>query len=129
MPMDLRGIGELPGNQRILAGGMEAGQKVSRKTWLLDFVPVVISSTEEIKRKVSIQLSPNPATSTVEIKNITKEKLQISIVNILGQTIFESELGQVEKQLIDCSQWKAGNYQIVVRKDNQIQWTEPLMKL
>lgn len=64
--MDLRGQGQISDNQLIIAGGMEEGQKVSDRTWLIDIGNVTGVKQESLD--FDFDVFPNPSADFFSIK-------------------------------------------------------------
>ena len=91
LPMDLRGIAEIDnqfGVKRIIAGGMEAGQTVSRKTLLLEeqFTP----GFNELDYQ-SILVYPNPVQEYLylDLSHLQTEIIALTIYDSKGRVVQE----------------------------------------
>lgn len=63
-----------------------------------------------------IVISPNPATTQFTIT--APHAQQLAIYNTYGQIILQKKFETTDTQVIDCSNWTAGTYIVVLRDDN-----------
>jgi len=117
MPMDLRSIGELSDNRRIIAGGMEAGQKVSDKTWLLNFVPIDYVNTKDISELELIEIFPNPTQSLISIKSPLVRADEIRVINMEGRIFLNTTF---EKSIFNIEEYPSGVYFLQLIKKGQV---------
>ncbi len=125
MPMDLRSLGELSDNKRIIAGGMESGQIVSNKTWLLDFNPIDYVQTNEVKTVELISLFPNPTTAQISFNIDTNQADEIRILDLEGKVQLQSMFSQ---NTISLSTLAAGMYIVQFFQKGQIVGTGKFIK-
>mgnify|MGYP005850688667 CR=1 FL=1 len=90
LPMDLRGIAPEPhlGYRQgtyYLAGGMEASQKVSRKTLRLQFSRISLSENET----AAFKLFPNPTSQNLQWQCSCSQKLKITLYSLAGVKVME----------------------------------------
>ncbi len=79
--MDLRGIATIAPDQFIIAGGMEANQKVSNKTYLLTYWDGFIAGIPEEHLVAPPTIYPSPANSFITIEEETPGQLSIYTIN------------------------------------------------
>jgi len=85
--MDFRGVATF-GCQMILVGGMDANQKVSKRTLKIDCNP---NSVQESAIQNSIRIWPNPASNTVNITGVEMNS-EITIYSVLGKVVLQQKL-------------------------------------
>jgi len=111
LPMDLRGIAEIDnsfGVKRIIAGGMEANQTVSRKTLLLEeqFTP----GFNEIDYQ-PLLVYPNPVQDNLylDLRNSNGKEIALTIFSSDGRVV--KEITQtIKNQSINVSDLRNGIY-------------------
>ncbi|NNC86622.1 MAG: T9SS type A sorting domain-containing protein, partial [Bacteroidia bacterium] len=118
LPMDLRGIAEIDnsfGVKRIIAGGMEAGQTVSRKTLLLEeqFTP----GFDEISYQ-SIFVYPNPVKAILylDLPILSTDNTIISIYNSEGRVVQNKV---INNSSLNVSELNSGIYFIRINSDDK----------
>ena len=88
VPMDLRSVAEISSFEKIIAGGMKAGQSVTNETLRVDFSGV--SDTENLDSESNyFTLYPNPteAEVTMTISQEVDLQLPVEFRNINGQLV------------------------------------------
>ena len=100
--MDFRGVATF-GCQMILVGGMDANQKVSKRTLKIDCNP---NSVQESVIQNSIRIWPNPASSTVKITGV-ENHTEITIYSVLGKVVLHQEMN---RNAINVSNFSNGLY-------------------
>lgn len=91
----------------------------------MDEVLVAVSGTGIFNEDLTVSalVYPNPAHSKVNISiEGFVEKGNLSIVNILGQKVYQEEIRFVDnlKHEIDVSRWQNGLYQLVIQTDYKV---------
>jgi hypothetical protein len=113
LPMDLRGIANISDTVRFLAGGMQSGQLVSKSTLrlilnpdsLMTNIPVV-----EYKNPVEFNISPNPATSAINIRLFnTRDVFGYSLYSLSGVCLKMGFINS-EESLVKIDNLKKGLY-------------------
>ena len=122
LPMDLRGIANFTDGSNsvgssIIAGGMDNGQQVSNKVYLIDFW--ITTSIEENDKPNSFKLYPNPSSQNINLVFEKMEKRTISLINILGEVILQLKSDKSTLQL-DISNYLKGIYFVQVKSDKGI---------
>ena len=118
MPMDLRSIGELSNSEKIIAGGMETDQKVSKKTWKLTFEPVDYVSTHDLESIDQLTVFPNPGHHYIAFNQRLKNFNRYDIYNSQGTLLQSQAIGQDEN--INIKNLNTGAYIIVLRQHAKI---------
>jgi N-acetylneuraminic acid mutarotase len=107
--MDLRGIGKISDTEWIICGGMEAGQQVSNKTYLITYDPV-IGAVQESDWK-ALKVSPNPVKGVLNLDLSRVASFQI--IDLSGKLILK---GNTSGSL-DVSSLPSGLYLLLVEED------------
>jgi hypothetical protein len=118
--MDLRGIAQIAPTQWIICGGMEPGQVVSKKAWLLEYDAVagdLLFSVPEYGEIGALEFYPNPAQNAIQLNNI--ESGTVEIFNVIGDLVLSIEVQ--EAALINLDRLAIGVYQIVYTHNTSIQ--------
>ena len=87
VPMDLRSVAELTGIEKVIAGGMKAGQEVTDETLLIEFG---VTSTKDVDdTNGSFTFHPNPAENQITFTLGERTALNsiLEIHNFSGQLI------------------------------------------
>jgi len=112
--MDFRGVASF-GTQAILVGGMDANQKVSKRTIQIDYTPNSINTVTSIQNSFSIY--PNPASQLLYLEHNSKFS-QVNIYTSTGQLIFQDLNHQ--NQPINIQHLKNGIYFIIAKSNESI---------
>ncbi|MEO5570330.1 MAG: T9SS type A sorting domain-containing protein [Bacteroidia bacterium] len=93
--------------------------------WIIKFCDTTLTtSITNFQFSIFIlQLFPNPATSTIQLTFNTKEKtkVQIEIINVMGERVFKSQIVNPKSQInLDVSFLAKGIY--VVRAGDGVRW-------
>ena len=91
--MDLRGIAQITPTSWIICGGMETGQQVTNRAFLLEFDPIAGGIGEKTEQKLSIY--PNPAQNMVQLSYLVSSPAEVSwqIYDITGRVVYHQENG------------------------------------
>jgi len=78
-------------------------------------VTVVVVGTDEADDEVALRVFPNPAKDaiTFEVKDANIGDLQLHVLNLLGQQVFNSTLN--DSRTLDVSQFASGQYVYMLR--------------
>lgn len=84
---------------------------------------VTLSAKDNKLKNSEVQLAPNPATDTLNIRINTSEigDATLKVYDILGKTIFSSELilnGNLASSIVDVSAWNSGTYFVEITSRN-----------
>lgn len=103
--MDLRGIAQITPTSWIICGGMEAGQDVSNRVWLLEYDPI-LGSVQDFESERFISVYPNPTVDwlSVEIDRATS----ISIYDVTGNLVKTQMLSAGQR--LDVRGLSSGTY-------------------
>jgi len=112
--MDLRGIAQISPTSWIICGGMETGQQVTNRTFLLEFDPQVGGVGNQLIENIDIY--PNPATDYIKIKGFS-QNATYHIYSITGK---ELSKGILISDKIDTSELPNGIYQLVVENNKAL---------
>ena len=113
--MDLRGGGQITENQVVIAGGMEAGQQVTNRTWLID-IGNITAVDDKSESGFPVKYFPNPAAGSLTVE--AAGEYYLKIYGAHGKLIFQ-HMG-FEKTEVETSGWESGNYWIeLARKDGR----------
>ncbi len=116
LPMDLRSLAEISNEQKIIAGGMEAGQKVSKKTWLLNFIPVDYVATKNFTDLPLVDIIPNPSSNFIRVKIETNPSDSYQIYNQLGQLVASGNFDNTE---INIGRLAIGRFVLTILREDQ----------
>ncbi|MCB0401961.1 MAG: T9SS type A sorting domain-containing protein [Flavobacteriales bacterium] len=105
LPMDLRGYGQLPYGELIIAGGMLDNQVVSNKTYVISFL---YSGIEE-QENALFTYFPNPASDQVTIQFKTSENRRIQFLDALGKELLQFTSSKTTEE-INSSNYPKGLY-------------------
>jgi len=112
--MDLRGIAQVTPTSWIICGGMETGQFVTNRAFLLEFDPQVGGVGENLKRGIAIY--PNPASDYIsldgEYKNTTYK-----IFSTAGGMVLK---GVLTNNTIEISSLSTGFYQLELSDSKKV---------
>ncbi len=89
-----------------------------------DYTAVIPSTTlNRIQETKPLRLFPNPAQNyvSINVEEYLSEKIELIIVNNLGQQMLYKEIARVSKSLemIDLSNWKNGSYTVWISPQNK----------
>lgn len=107
IPMDLRSLADLSPNEKIIVGGMSAGQTVTNETLLITYEGP--SSTENTNQAAKLSLYPNPASEFLTIKRSSAEMEIFSCYDSTGRMLRQLRMEGME-QTVDVSTWESGIY-------------------
>jgi hypothetical protein len=108
--MDLRGIAQVGPTSWIIAGGMEAGQVVTNKSFRIDFDPIVGSISE---RTLEVKLYPNPVVDILRLE-LNNQVQKFVIYNCAGAKVSE---GVMVTGSVDVSKLLSGSYLLLLLDD------------
>lgn len=115
LPMDLRGIASFDPYTKYIVGGMEANQKVSNKTLILNYV-LMPGFNEEVQNN-KLHIFPNPVINEVAIKFNTK-KATYSITDLIGRIYYTGELNG-ELTTVNISGFPSGLGMITIQAEGK----------
>lgn len=76
-------------------------------------------STQDVNAQNEFEISPNPATSKLNIKLAqTLENANVTVYNVLGKKVYAKTLSAMTSS-IDVSKWNTGVYLVRISADNQ----------
>ncbi|TNE54585.1 MAG: T9SS C-terminal target domain-containing protein [Bacteroidetes bacterium] len=101
--MDLRGIAQMSSNSWIIIGGMENGQQVSNKAYLITLDEGSLGLSDQYMER--IEFFPNPVDSQLQISPLQEQSLSLFQAN--GKLLRKIEPG---KKMIDVSDLAPGRY-------------------
>ncbi len=109
-PMDLRGIANMSNTIKYIAGGMEANQSVTNKTYRLDWEMIPPVSVDSKLELTDFILAPNPANDFILLSwsNDLIQQVDAQILDVHGRTIQTSIIQSGEK--IEVSNLAKGVY-------------------
>ncbi len=109
--MDFRGIAKISDTKWIICGGMESGQTVTNKTFLLEIDPVIAGLEE---KDLDLSIFPNPA---VDVISFTENKNGSSyvITDMQGRKV---KKGLLRNNSIEISEMISGNYILIINNDS-----------
>ena len=108
--MDLRGAGETVDGKWILAGGMENGPIVSRKTFMISPENLTVTKTETIFPDITVY--PNPARHQINID--TEHPQNLFLLNLRGEILYRASGNKIKVGNIP-----AGVYLLVISRPEQ----------
>lgn len=120
--MDLRGVAKIADNQFIIAGGMEADQAVTNKTFLITIDD--LNSTKRIESE-PINVYPNPTSNYLKIEK--EGSFDVEILNVKGETFLKEKVQGF--QFINVSELGAGIYWLKVTKQGKTVSNHKFVKL
>jgi hypothetical protein len=85
-------------------------------TWTRDSVVTGIAEIKNMDDALNVYPNPTSNITTITYNNSTNSPATLKVVNLMGQTLLESNLEQHSKQ-IDTSNWPEGMYLIVVEQN------------
>jgi len=86
--MDLRGLANIDSNKFIIAGGMGPGQKVSNKTYLLEYTAADGVRNEQPSSENALFIFPNPVKYKISLGDNSNDRLlRWEIIDVLGRSI------------------------------------------
>lgn len=109
--MDLRGIARIAPTKWIICGGMELGQVVSNKTYLLEYDPIIGGFAE--LNTLHFDLYPNPAKDILTLSHVATNNYY-TIFSIQGETI---KKGIVSSATISIAELAPGPYIMVLESE------------
>ncbi len=80
-----------------------------------DFVYVYITGVEELSQ-AEARIYPNPANNSINIE--AKDMQRITIVNAVGQMVYDKELDQLSKVTLNTASYEAGMYILRIATSN-----------
>ena len=101
--MDLRGIAQIGPSTFIIAGGMEAGQVVTNKTWRIDLEDLPVS-TDEVVTQNSLFCYPNPASDRLFVQKSGNFRL----IDPLGRIVLQVPMDKAD--ILQLPKLQAGIY-------------------
>ena len=116
LPMDLRGVANLGDSLYFIAGGIETGQKVSKKMlalkWNGDFS---VATSQASRSKNKYELRPSITTDILSLYRLEAEDHDDHAFYIVSSTGVNVQNGTISANgKIDISQLRAGQYFIVL---------------
>jgi len=111
--MDLRGIAQITPTSWIICGGMESGQQVTNRSFLLEFNPLVGSVSDNFVEEITIY--PNPAVNYISVKG-DLENSTYKVFSITGKVVAR---GIMISNRIDISDLPNGFYNIEIMKEGR----------
>jgi len=98
-PMDLRGYANVSDYTKLICGGMEAGQVVSKKAYRLDFNNALNASN--LKGLGAFKIYPNPARDELRVSFLNKMKdvLTYSILDTKGAILLDGVLNKISNKI------------------------------
>jgi len=112
--MDLRGIAQITPTSWIICGGMETGQAVTNKAFLLEFDPQAGGVEENFKG--SISLYPNPASDYISLDG-KYESTTYKIFSTTGGMVLK---GVLTNNTIEISALSNGFYQLELSDSKKV---------
>ena len=112
--MDLRGIAQVTPTSWIICGGMETGQAVTNRAFLLEFDPQVGGVGDNLKE--SITLYPNPTSDYISLDE-EYENTTYKVFSISGEMVLK---GGVKNNTIDISALSNGLYQLELTSKEKV---------
>ena len=122
--MDMRGIAQIDSNKYIIAGGMEADQEVSGKTYLIEYVKTPgLKETNTGKKWIAVY--PNPASTLLQIRIEEADKLHHwGITDMRGRIV---EAGKaIPNQELNISHLSDGLYALQLTTNARV-YTTPFV--
>ncbi len=110
--MDLRGIAKVSDTEWIVCGGMEPGQQVSDKTYLITYDPIIGGLTESDWETITV--SPNPAEHELTVE-VGTELATFQVIDLSGRLMIQ---GQTHGS-IHVSQLPVGLYILTLEQGGQ----------
>ncbi len=123
-PMDLRGYADFTNSTKYICGGMRDSQRVSNWAYQLDFMQGV--GTTDWAKKYGLQIYPNPTRDLVHIQLNRSSKVQIKLLNSVGQLISMQKLGKLTR--LNLKELPTGQYFLVFLLDGET-YVEQIHKL
>jgi hypothetical protein len=89
--------------------------QTNKEGWILDDIKVVVHAegVPELKNQDNIVISPNPATSIVNIECPGKQDLKLTLFNLIGDQVMQKDF-KGSKETIDISALPSGMYIVKV---------------
>ncbi|MBL0342765.1 MAG: T9SS type A sorting domain-containing protein [Bacteroidetes bacterium] len=111
-----------PNNGQYITAQLAAGGVSDTWCHLDNFTIQETTSLQTIQQNAYFQISPNPATTEINIRQLqsVNQKESVSILNHLGQKLFTSSYSEK----IDVSNLASGLYYLEIRTDNEIYFTK-----
>lgn len=101
--MDLRGIAQIAPDKWIVAGGMEDGQQVSKRTFLIDYDETFVGIDEHDVQEMKVY--PNPTNRNIQLPDL--DWSQGIIYSVDGQTVVSFDNSSITQ---DVRHLPAGTY-------------------
>lgn len=115
LPMDLRGIASIDNSLKYIAGGMIDNQKVSNKTFKINFASTTNVSDDLFASK-NFKIYPNPTSSQINLLFDEIEFKTIQLIDVLGVVILSQQSTSNNIQL-DVSKYPKGIYFVKVSSE------------
>ena len=71
---------------------------------------------EEMKQDLKISVYPNPATDFIVLQPSSDENLVVSIYNVAGALVYQSEIHDGKQLRVDSRSWVPGTYHVVTQQ-------------
>jgi len=120
--MDLRGAAQISETQFVICGGMEAGQEVTNRAFLLTFDPL---NSVGLLEENPFDVFPNPAHSVINV-NLDQHVADIVLFDSSAKKVLNRN-GLIGLSQIDISKLPSGNYILQIRNKEGI-WMEKVLK-
>ncbi len=137
MDNSIRGIIATKDNGCLLYGESRTNEEVAERDvhiWkvLREDIELLVSVKDSPTLETDIKVFPNPVHDKLQIdlgKNQTWDKMQLSIANLEGKTVFQKKINESGNLLeADLSNLQSGIYIIQISKENQIIYLEKIIK-
>lgn len=112
--MDLRGLGELGGDQFILAGGIGLQQTVLDSVWLVNYTPTAIGDTDALPHSL---VHPNPAYDVIRIDPEGSAPTPYSMTDATGRVV---QMGHLVGAFVDVRALANGMYTLRLELSGRI---------
>lgn len=107
----------------LYTGGVKSPNYIQKTTYYYEVYFDV--SVEKIERNKTITVYPNPTTSDINIVLNGKSDMQVSLINMTGQTVRTLQVtDNAEKATISTNGLTAGNYVLTVYNGNRVSGTQ-----
>ncbi|MFK7936045.1 MAG: T9SS type A sorting domain-containing protein, partial [Saprospiraceae bacterium] len=93
-------------------------------------MPVSVNNLADLN--IEMTLAPNPFSDflRLEIDNPQAVDLQLKIVDVLGRSVYQKDLGSIsEVENIAISNWANGLYSVILQTEQQLIFTDKLLKI
>jgi len=111
--MDLRGIAQVSPTSWVICGGMESGQQVTNKAFLLEFDPV--AGDISAQNKTPLNIYPNPTNNFIHLDENWINS-SYSIFSMTGKLLFE---GKLTSNKINVSELPKGIYLLKIENNKK----------